>query len=46
MNILKDGLLGLSLGDALGAPYEFKYSFPLSDYSGIIYHPITILNNL
>jgi len=37
---LRGAFLGLALGDALGAPYEFKYSFPLTQYNGTIYQPI------
>lgn len=36
----RGGFLGLGIGDALGAPYEMRYSFPLSEYTGIIYQPI------
>lgn len=38
---LRGGLLGLSLGDALGAPHEFKYSLPVSRYTGVLQHPIS-----
>lgn len=37
---IRGGFLGLFLGDALGAPYEFRYSYPLSDYNGTLYQPI------
>jgi ADP-ribosylglycohydrolase len=37
---LRGCLIGLSLGDALGAPYELRNSFPLSYYNGTIYQPV------
>lgn len=40
---IKGMLYGGALGDALGAPHEFKYSRPLSEYQGrLIYQPTTI----
>ena len=45
-DVLKDKLLGMFIGgfigDALGAPYEFKISKPLSDYRGLIEYEIKI----
>jgi len=37
---LRGGLLGLALGDALGAPHEFRYSTPLNQYTGSLQFPI------
>ncbi len=31
--------IGLFLGDALGAPFEFRYSLPLNMYTGKLEHP-------
>jgi ADP-ribosylglycohydrolase len=40
MDQLQGGLLGLALGDALGAPHEFRYSISLNEYTGKLIHPI------
>lgn len=40
MDKLRGAILGLSTGDALGASYELRNAFPLSDYNGNIYQPI------
>ena len=37
---LRGGFLGLSLGDALGGPYELRNSFSLNEYNGTIYQPV------
>ena len=37
---LRGGFLGLALGDALGAPHEFRYSTPLSQYTGVLQYPL------
>ena len=34
------GFLGHALGDALGAPFEFRYSYPLNRYTGKLELPI------
>lgn len=39
---IKGGLLGLALGDALGAPFEFRYSIPTSMYNGKLEYPISL----
>lgn len=33
---------GLALGDALGAPHEFRYQVPIRDYTGNLIHPVVI----
>lgn len=40
LNAIRGGILGMALGDALGAPHEFRYSYPLQQYTGKIYLPI------
>jgi len=37
---IRGGLLGLALGDALGGPHEFRYSIPVSQYTGRLQYPI------
>ncbi len=45
-NVLKDKVLGMFIGgfigDALGAPYEFRISRPLTDYRGLIEYEIKV----
>ena len=38
---IRGGFLGLALGDAIGAPFEFQFSPPLSEYTEVIKLPIT-----
>lgn len=40
IDCLRGGFLGLCLGDALGAPHEFRYSISLDQYDGTLRHPI------
>ena len=40
MDQVKGGFLGLAVGDAIGGPHEFRYSYPLNEYKGYIYLPI------
>ncbi len=39
LDSVKGMLIGLSVGDALGAPFEFRFSLPLSDYHSILEYP-------
>lgn len=36
---LRGGILGLALGDCLGAPFEFRYSLSLNFYNGRLQYP-------
>lgn len=35
-------LFGVALGDALGAPHEFRHQVPLDRYTGRVEHPLTL----
>lgn len=40
MNRLLGALVGLSIGDALGAPHEFRGGINLENYTGLLQFPI------
>lgn len=43
MDKIQGMLTGSALGDALGAPHEFRYSLPLSEYTGKLeYHQMMV----
>jgi len=43
LDSLRGGFLGLALGDALGAPHEFRYSIPVSQYTGRLQYPTKLV---
>lgn len=41
-DLIRGMLLGVALGDALGAPHEFANQIPLEKYTGVLEHPLLV----
>lgn len=39
---IRGGLIGVVIGDVLGAPHEFRVSNPISEYTGLIHLPAKV----
>lgn len=41
-NLVRGAILGLALGDALGAPHEYRNILPITHYTGQLIYPLTL----